>query len=290
MRSILCSLLLSLLPLSVLGETTEGLYRAYVERYKAMAIDQMKRYRIPASITLAQGLLESGAGRSTLATEANNHFGVKCGGRWSGPYVVRDDDARGEHFRKYRNAKDSYEDHSKFLLQRRYASLFTLSLTDYKGWARGLKRCGYATNPVYAESLISIIERYQLFQYDRPGHRLSFKDRTDVLRRNDNYYIVVREGQTLTQIAKQWGVKRKKLLKYNELPKGYEVGAGDIIYFEKKQSKAEKKYKGKYHVLRRGESLYDVAQLYGVRLKSLYKAADLRADYVPREGDRLRIR
>jgi len=128
-----------------------------------MAIDQMQRYRIPASITLAQGLLESNAGRSTLAVVANNHFGIKTGGQWSGPYILRNDDAPNEQFRKYNSAADSYEDHSRFLSTRgRYSSLFFLQPTDYSGWASGLKAAGYATNPRYAEMLISVIERYDL--------------------------------------------------------------------------------------------------------------------------------
>ena len=132
-----------------------------------MAIDQMLRYKIPASITLAQGLLESGAGTSTLARKANNHFGIKCGRAWKGPYVLQDDDERNEKFRKYRSVEESYEDHSRFLQQARYSSLFDLSPKDYKGWARGLKRCGYATNPRYASLLIDLIERYDLDQYDK---------------------------------------------------------------------------------------------------------------------------
>ena len=142
-------------------------YLNYIERYKGMAIDQMLRYKIPASITLAQGLLESGAGTSTLARKANNHFGIKCGRAWKGPYVLQDDDERNEKFRKYRSVEESYEDHSRFLQQARYSSLFDLSPKDYKGWARGLKRCGYATNPRYASLLIDLIERYDLDQYDK---------------------------------------------------------------------------------------------------------------------------
>ena len=141
-------------------------YLNYIERYKGMAVDQMLRYKIPASITLAQGLLESGAGTSTLARKANNHFGIKCGRAWKGPYILQDDDARNEKFRKYRSVEESYEDHSRFLQQARYSSLFELSPKDYKGWARGLKRCGYATNPRYASLLIDLIERYDLDQYD----------------------------------------------------------------------------------------------------------------------------
>ena len=133
-----------------------------------MAVEQMKQYRIPASITLAQGLLESGAGRSELARKSNNHFGIKCHSDWRGGRVYHDDDLRGECFRKYKNAEQSYEDHAKFLTERpRYASLFKLKVTDYKGWAKGLQRCGYATDRAYANRLIKLIEDYDLYRYDR---------------------------------------------------------------------------------------------------------------------------
>ena len=144
----------------------QSLYEQYIARYKDMAIEQMQRYGIPASITLAQGLLESGAGTSMLATKANNHFGIKVGGSWTGPYVEKDDDRANERFRKYRSAAESFEDHSKFLQQPRYRSLFSLDKTDYRGWAKGLKAAGYATNPEYARQLISIIEIYKLHDFD----------------------------------------------------------------------------------------------------------------------------
>lgn len=296
------TLLLLLFLASLLPARSQGsqAYRDYIAKYRQMAVDQMRRYRIPASITLAQGLLESAAGRGYLARVANNHFGVKCHTSWTGPYVVRDDDARGEHFRKYRSAAESYEDHSKFLLQKRYASLFTLKLTDYRGWARGLKRCGYATNPAYAESLISIIENYRLYDYDRgrivpaSGRRTltgPFFEAHTVRRMNGVYYIVCRRGDRLATIARESGIKLKKLLKYNELPRGYEVGEGDIIYFGKKKSKAERRFKHTLHTLAATESLYDVSQKYCIKVKSLMKMNhfDPSRD-VPREGMRLRVR
>lgn len=141
----------------------------YIERYKGIAIDQMQRYGIPASIKLAQGLLESGAGNSRLAVQGNNHFGIKCGGSWRGPSMRKDDDARNECFRVYRHVQESFEDHSKFLLARRYADLFRLRPDDYKGWARGLKKAGYATNPRYPDLLIELIERYDLTRFDHPS-------------------------------------------------------------------------------------------------------------------------
>ena len=144
-------------------------YQAYFDSYKDVAIGQMLQYGIPASITLAQGVLESGAGQSELARKSNNHFGIKCNG-WTGRKVYHDDDELGECFRAYDNALDSYVDHSLFLRNsQRYSRLFTLKKTDYKGWAKGLKACGYATSPTYASRLIEIIELYGLDQYDKGG-------------------------------------------------------------------------------------------------------------------------
>ena len=142
-------------------------YQQYFDQYKDIAIEQMLRYKIPASITLAQGVFESGAGRSSLAMRANNHFGIKCHG-WTGRTTYQDDDESNECFRAYNSAYESYEDHSKFLVNgQRYRSLFNLSVTDYKGWAKGLKAAGYATNPAYANKLIEIIQLYKLYQYDK---------------------------------------------------------------------------------------------------------------------------
>lgn len=289
--------LLSVVQLSSQGISNQ--YLKYVKQYKGMAIDQMLRHRIPASITLAQGLLESGAGTSTLATEANNHFGIKCGGSWDGPYVVRDDDARNERFRKYKSAKESYEDHSRFLKQPRYASLFKLKRTDYKGWAHGLKRCGYATNPRYAPLLIDLIERYELYQYDTyksaeieeeellfdedmPSHIVYFN--------NENYYIIAKAGDTFKDLAEETGVSARSIRKYNELPKGYVIQEGDVLYLEKKRKRASRQYKGIPHVVQAGESMYSIAQKYGIRLKSLYDLNDLTPDYEIQANDSLRVR
>lgn len=165
------SILLALCLLSgmTLGaQTRNRAYEEYIEKYREVAIEEMKRYHIPASITLAQGLLESGAGRSELARKSNNHFGIKCGSTWEGRTVRHNDDAPRECFRAYRHARESYRDHSKFLSTgARYAFLFRLKITDYKGWARGLKKAGYATDPRYAQRLIDIIELYDLDKYDR---------------------------------------------------------------------------------------------------------------------------
>lgn len=149
----------------------EDAYREYIKTYKGIAVKHQKKYGIPASITLAQGLLESDAGRSRLARKANNHFGIKCGNDWRGRKIKHNDDKKRECFRRYKRAKHSYEDHAKFLMKQRYAPLFRLDITDYKGWAKTLKRCGYATDPNYPEKLIKIIEKYELYKYDKPGRK-----------------------------------------------------------------------------------------------------------------------
>lgn len=140
----------------------------YIKRWKTTAVEHMHTFNIPASITLAQGILESGSGNSDLAVQANNHFGIKCHRGWQGEHFYQDDDAENECFRKYKDAAESYTDHALFLTSRsRYAGLFELRTTDYKGWSKGLKSAGYATNPKYADLLIGLIERYRLYEYDK---------------------------------------------------------------------------------------------------------------------------
>jgi flagellum-specific peptidoglycan hydrolase FlgJ len=157
-------LFFSFLPLFVFGQKKTD---AYIEKWKEECVLQMKEHGIPASITMAQAILESGNGASVLATKANNHFGIKCGPYWTGETILQDDDKKGECFRVYPDAKSSFEDHSIFLKKERYASLFELSPTDYKGWAYGLKKCGYATNPQYPQKLIELIEQYHLYDLDK---------------------------------------------------------------------------------------------------------------------------
>ena len=279
--------------LTLQSQTRNKQYEDYIKKYRELAVEEMKKYHIPASITLAQGLLESGAGQSTLARKSNNHFGIKCGGDWTGKTVSHDDDARGECFRAYKHPKESYEDHSKFLAGRpRYASLFKLNITDYKGWARGLKKAGYATNPRYADQLIGIIELYGLHQYDT-------KDGLKWMKENPNphqpyianglVYIVVRSGDSWKSISKEFDISQKKLRKYNDLYKGYALQVGDILYLEKKNKKADKEHI--VHVLRAGESMYSISQKYGIRLKNLYKLNKMdENDPAPEVGTILRLR
>lgn len=275
-------------------------YQEYVDQWSSVAVEQMNRYRIPASITLAQGLLESGAGRSDLAVRGNNHFGIKCHNGWTGPTVYFDDDQRNDCFRSYKTARESYEDHSRFLVNgRRYQSLFSLKMTDYKGWARGLKAAGYATNPKYADRLIEIIEVYKLYEYDKGKVVRGEADRRDgavnaVMRDvyifNDRYYVLARRGDTYRTIGDDMGVSYRKLAKYNERDKNDQLEDGEIVWLEKKARKAPKQYKGVPHIVQPGESMYSIAQYYGIRMERLYKMNDLAPDYTIRVGDVLQLR
>ena len=293
MKRYLISLLTIFVCLVLQAQTRNKQYESYIKQYRDLAVEEMKKYRIPASITLAQGLLESGAGQSTLARKSNNHFGIKCGSDWRGKTVSHDDDARGECFRAYKHPKQSYEDHSKFLANRpRYASLFKLDITDYKGWARGLKKAGYATNPRYAEQLIGIIELYDLHKYDRKGGLKWMKENPNPHQTyiaNGLVYIVVRAGDSWKSISKELDISQKKLRKYNDLYKGYALQVGDVLYLEKKNRKAGKEHI--VHVLRAGESMYSISQKYGIRLKNLYKLNKMdEDDPAPEVGTILRLR
>ena len=271
-------------------------YVEYIDKYSDLAVEQMKEHKIPASITLAQGLLESGAGLSELAKKSNNHFGIKCGSSWNGKTVRHDDDARQECFRAYRNPRDSYEDHSVFLTRgARYAFLFKLEITDYKGWARGLKKAGYATDPSYANRLITIIEDYDLYKYDRRSGRTpkpqpvqTIVNAHQVYIANDIAYVVARDGDTFEGLGKEFDINWKKLVKYNDLHREYTLMGGDIIYLKAKKKKASKPYT--VYIVRDGDSMHSISQKFAIRLKNLYKMNLKDGDYIPEVGDRLRLR
>ncbi len=270
-------------------------YLNYINKYSAIAVNQQKKYKIPASIILAQGLLESGAGQSRLAKEGNNHFGIKCHD-WTGRKMYHDDDRRGECFRKYSSVQQSFDDHSVFLAHRsRYESLFKLRTTDYKGWAHGLKRCGYATDKAYAPKLIKIIEDYDLHKYDKmqggkftSGKNLPawYKPQT-VFKNNGIYYVIVRQGDSYGLLEEDLDISMRKIRKYNELPKDYALRVGDIVYLQSKKSKSESQFK--FHMVKPGESMHIIAQKYGMKLKNIYKLNDKPKDYRPRVGDILKL-
>ena len=265
-------------------------YVAYIEKYKGLAIEQMNKYDIPASITLAQALLESGAGKSELARKSNNHFGIKCHS-WEGDRTYHDDDEASECFRVYKNARDSYEDHSIFLASKeRYAFLFKFDKTDYISWARGLKRAGYATNPAYADKLINLIESYGLdrFDYGEAG-AAPYVGTHEPMLAHDLVYIITRYGDTMQGIADEFGISRRKLIRYNDQHKNYVPNKGDIIYLHRKYWRAKKPYM--HHVVKEGESMHLISQMYGVRLSRLYKMNKVEpATYAPMVGDVIRLR
>ncbi len=278
-------------------------YQLYINQYKDLAIREMLQYRIPASITLAQAVFESGAGRSRLARLGNNHFGIKCHD-WTGRTIAEDDDALGECFRAYDHPLQSFEDHSKFLVNSsRYRRLFSLSMQDYRGWAHGLKACGYATNPRYAYKLIELIELYKLYVYDSArsyDHAMvEYSGNQTVINQakplhpiaifNKNYYIRARRADTFKLIGEEIGVSYKKIAKYNERDKDDALTEGEIIFLKKKRKRAPKAFKNRPHVVKNGESLYIIAQIYGMRLSSLYKLNDFTPDHTIHVGDVVRV-
>lgn len=283
---------LLVMPLFVVAQSNAHLQ--YIDKYKDLAISQMKKYGIPASITLAQGLLESDAGRSMLAVEGNNHFGIKCHSDWTGKKMYHDDDRRDDCFRVYRNVEGSFEDHSLFLTTHsRYAFLFDLKPTDYVGWARGLKKAGYATNPAYAEKLIEIIERYNLDMYDKGGKfkkenaaAVGFAHQPYIS--NSLLYVRMGEGESLKEIAKEFDMTRMRLRRYNEINREYVPEPGSVIYLERKKGKADKQYQ--LHTVQSGESLWSISQLYGVRLKALMRRNGLDENSAIQVGQILEVR
>lgn len=203
----------------------------YIDTYSSIAMFEMKEYKIPASITLAQGILESGAGRGELTSKANNHFGIKCHKGWTGERVYHDDDAKGECFRKYNDPKYSFRDHSLFLTERsRYRNLFSLKQSDYKGWARGLKKAGYATDPRYPNKLISIIERYDLTRFDKQVLRGKYEPAPE---ESEMASYTVVKGDTLYSIARRFELSVAQLKRYNKL-RSNTISVGQVLSLEPK--------------------------------------------------------
>lgn len=290
--------------INLLAQTQNPQYISYIAKYREMAIEQQIKHRIPAAITMAQGLLESSAGQSELAVKANNHFGIKCAGDWVGRTYTHDDETKNECFRQYASAADSYEDHSLFLQRKRYESLFALPLADYKGWAHGLKACGYATDSKYADKLIRIIELYNLqsltldknlqqaglvstkdttWQGVETDHLIettteethAIQDHIEVFanhqsgRINGVRYIVANEGESFASLAVFLNMYERTLRKYNDALDTRELQPGDIIYIYPKKNKASRKTP--FHYFKPGEDAWHIAQKYGLKVKSLYK-------------------
>lgn len=292
------------------NETKRYSQQEYVDEWKEVAVEQMQSHKIPASITLAQAILESANGNSDLAVEANNHFGIKCH-NWKGETFHKDDDQANECFRKYPNAKDSYQDHSEFLTGKtRYAALFTHEITDYKAWAHGLKDAGYATNPKYPQLLIDLIERMKLNELDgisevsKPflaltnekvieksaSKALMMANTHTVLKHKNNIkYIVAKKGDTFYRISKEFGMGLWELYKYNDFSakKDYLV-EGDIVYLapKKRKSKNEKSVQIKKEI-----TLSDLSQLEGLKVQRLMKLNDIDSpDKILKKGDKVLLK
>ena len=296
-----------LLSFTATAQTKNQAYLDYIDQYSAIAIQQQIKHKIPAAITIAQGLLESAAGRSELATKANNPFGIKCTSDWPGKTYKYNDNRHNECFRKYAEVADSYEDHSLFLKRKRYESLFALSMGDYKNWAYGLKACGYATDPKCPEKLIRLIELYDLNKLtfdktivrsdsdskkklfiDDEGTEIAFLEQEKVEDypmppmeelqlfhnhrsgyRNGVRYIVAGPNETFASLALFLNMYERTLRKYNDALDTRELREGDIVYIYPKKNRAEKRYP--YCYFRGEDTAWDIAQKYGIKLKSLYK-------------------
>jgi hypothetical protein len=319
----ICALLFSTVCAHVDDKMTTA---QYIETYASIAVREMDAYQIPASIKMAQGILESSSGNSPLAKEAKNHFGIKCKKDWTGETYIQDDDEKNECFRKYETVLASYEDHSQFLKKgQRYASLFTLERNDYKGWAHGLKAAGYATNPQYAPLLIKTIEENRLYELDKPGRAPEFKapeketpqpkqtinqssgnppkqrasSGTDLpdfeLRRHGNYgirerngveYVLAQRGDTYEQIAKALDMMAWQLPQYNESDKSKKLNEGEIVYLQPKRRKAH----DDSYIAKKNESLWDVSQYFAVKVSRLAKLNELSEDARLKPGQTIKLR
>ena len=265
----------------------------YLQKYNAIAVEEMHRSRIPASITLAQGLLESGNGNSRLALVANNHFGIKCKKDWTGESIKEDDDEAQECFRKYPTAEDSYRDHADFLMKgQRYAFLFDLEPTDYKGWAEGLKRAGYATNPNYPPLLISLIERHNLQRFDEvkqtvieekkqaEEQKIVVAKQTHVMV-NNIPAVIAKAGDSYASIALENGLKVWQVYKFNDLNKDAQINIGDTIYTKPKNYKtAEEMY-----TVGAKDNMQRISQRFGIKLSKLNSKNLMRDGQEPAVGE-----
>ncbi len=282
----------------------------YIHRYQLLAIDEMNRSGIPASITMAQGCLESGNGNSELSILSNNHFGIKCKTGWRGPKVYYDDDRKNECFRKYTSVEESYIDHTNFLMDnQRYADLFKLEHTDYKGWARGLKKAGYATAHDYDKRLIKIIEENKLHRLDLkmtfnelPAYtQQSVSSNTisnkltinayrshEVLKVNRVKAVAIREGDTFEMLAQEFGLNDWEIYKYNDRGPGYNPVPNEIVYIQPKKNKTPRGQET--HRVQEGESMHYISQIYGIKLNALYKRNNVNPGQTPAVGQVIYLR
>lgn len=302
----------ALLTFSTYATTGTPISKAeYVNSWKNSAIEEMMLYKIPASITLAQGILESASGNSDLAREGNNHFGIKCHD-WTGKKMYKDDDSKGECFRVYESAEESFRDHSLFLVNRsRYAKLFTYETTDYKSWAKGLKEAGYATNPKYPDLLIDLIESLGLAEYDKMSGtnlyveneltkpKVESKDgsntaansssaHTVYTHSNKVKYVVAQKGDTYYRIASEFGLTLGQLYRYNDTKKGKDVlEPGDIVNIFPKRLRAKEKSK----TIVSARTILDIAQEEGVKVEHLMKLNNITSEQsVIEKGEKVILR
>jgi len=293
--------------------------QAYIKKFRDIAIEEMQRTGVPASITLAQGIHETGAGTSDLVTRSNNHFGIKCKTEWIGEKVYHDDDARGECFRKYDDPFTSYRDHSDFLKNRaHYASLFKLDPTDYEAWAHGLKKAGYATNPKYPQILIKLIRDYNLQEYtlialgrkqldaNEPqwvknttessnmamGANAVMKSEPKkvypegVFKINDTKVVFIQKGTSYLALAEEHNVPLARLLDFNDMKDGDVAPEDGLLFLQRKRKTGATDF----HVVVQGETLYDIAQAEGIRMESLLEFNFLTPNVQPQVGEKLYLK
>lgn len=310
MYKCIAAILFSVVTLQTIAQRTT--VEEYINQFKQTAMDEMKRSGVPAAITLAQGILESENGNSELVKKSNNHFGIKCKSTWTGDTVSHDDDANGECFRAYNNAADSYRDHSDFLrANKRYADLFKLNQDDYAGWAKGLKKAGYATNPRYPDLLIKYIEQYNLQQYslavlnNQPPVDIALHTQNDgqtetatnsemvtettvadnignadnnnsehIGNINAIKCVYVKKGTSLLAIANKFDISLGKLMEYNDMLKEGILNKDQYIFLHKKSKTGEMDF----YITQPGETIYDIAQKNGIQLKYLLEYNQLNAD------------
>lgn len=301
---------------------TSGSAVNYIDNYKDLAVSEMRRTGVPASITLAQGILESDYGRSSLARIGNNHFGIKCHSDWNGQTIRQYDDNRNECFRKYRRPEDSFYDHSDFLKSgSRYRFLFDLDPFDYKAWARGLKKAGYATNPEYANLLIRKIEENKLYDFDRgytssfnkpqvkipvsetpvplksandetarvQGETITFGDvmarAPRILENNRIQYIIVKDGDTREKLENEFQLLKWELARYNDLNDNFTPVPGQMLYLEPKREKSDNGLE--FHNAVKGETMHIISQKYGIKMKSLLEMNRMAEGDVPVQGQKI---
>ncbi|MFZ4411793.1 MAG: glucosaminidase domain-containing protein [Bacteroidales bacterium] len=283
--------------------------KEYIEYYKDVVVQNMKNYKIPASITMAQGILESANGNSDLAIIANNHFGIKCTSDWLGKTYLKDDDAKDECFRMYDAALESFKDHSSFLRAReRYAFLFSFNINDYKSWAQGLKDAGYATNPKYPQLLIKIIEENKLYELDSVySTQNKVKLTENIQQKNDMEdfevvgfglmnrklflnnsikFVLAKKTDSFLTIAIEFEMKPSEIIRYNEFSKDYVLKEGEKVYLQPKRRKGS----AEYHTVKANETMFDISQYYGIKLKHLYRKNRMEKDAQVQAGTILWLR